>query len=236
MLLCVACVLVFSSCSKDDNEIIPSLNKKEITLYTEETAYLTYSGGECVWGSDNPLIASVKEGTVTANLVGETLIHANDATCKVIVKPRFTKYYEPYIKFGEDKSKVEQYMSGYEISKNENNQLAYNGENGILYYLYTFENGKLNASGFATKLSESDYLIDFITERYIPISQEGTTFMFVSPDAQIGVALQITISYIAVAYVPVPDNSRSRNLKANSLDILSILQQQIETYNNSIEL
>lgn len=228
--------LLLSSCSKDDNTSTPSLDKTEVTLYVEETISLTYSGDNCIWTSDNPLIASVENGIITANHVGETLIHANDATCKVIVKPRYTKYYEPYIEFGENRNKVEQYMSNYEISKDDDNQLAYKGENGILYYLYTFENEKLNASGFATKLSESDYLIDFITERYIPISQEGTTFMFVSPDAQIGVGVQITLSYIAVGYVPAPDNSKSRNLKTNSLDILSILQKQIETYNNSIKL
>lgn len=226
MLLGMVGILIFSSCSKDDNEFMPTLDKNEVILYTEETIKLSYSGGDCIWNSDNSLIASVENGVVTANHVGETLVRANDATCKVIVKPRYTKYYEPYMEFGDGKNNVKQYMSRYEIRSENNNQLIYDGENGIQYYLYTFENEKLNASGFAANLSENSYLINYITERYVPVSQEGATFTFVSPDTQIGIGVQINLSYIIVGYVPI--NLNTKSLKVNTLNILSELQNQIE--------
>lgn len=201
--------LLLSSCSKDDNTSTPSLDKTEVTLYVEETISLTYSGDNCIWTSKNPLIASVENGIITANHIGETLIYANDAICKVTVKPRYTKYYEPYTEWGEDKSKIKQYMSDYEIKEEDAENISYTGKNDILFYLYTFENAGLNASGFTTKLSESNYLLDFLLERYISVSNEGTTFIFSSIDKKTAIALRITLNGIMVGYIPLNTQTKT---------------------------
>lgn len=226
-ILCPLIVMALSLCScSDDNDSTPGLDKTEVTLYVEETITLTYSGGDCTWTSDNPLIASVENGIITANHVGETVIHANDANCKVIVKPHYTRFYEPYITWGEGKEKVKEYMKNYEIEKENSNQLAYKGSESTLYYAYTFENGKLNGSGFATELFESTYLMSYLLERYIPISNEGTTYIFMSPDKKTGIGLQIYSSYLMVGYVPSDSNTKS--IGTTIQDILSDINQKIE--------
>lgn len=223
--------LLLSSCSKDDNTSTPSLDKTEVTLYVEETISLTYSGDNCIWTSDNPLIASVENGIITANHVGETLIYANDAQCKVTVKPHYTRYYEPYITWEEGKEKVKQYMNNYEIETENNNQIVYRGNNSVLLYAYTFENSQLTSSAFATDLLESSYLIDFILERYIPVSNEENTFTFFSPDKKTGIGLQINSSYILIMYIPFNFETNSKSL--NIQDIHNKINQTIENCNIS---
>lgn len=217
--------LSLCSCS-DDNDSTPGLDKTEVTLYVEETITLTYSGGDCTWTSDNPLIASVENGIITANHVGETIIHANEADCKVTVKPQYTKYYEPYINWGEGKNKVKQYMESYELAKEDDDQLAYRGDNSILFYLYTFDNGKLNGSGFLTDLLESSYLVDYLLERYIPVSYDDTTFVFVSPDKKTGIGLQINSSYLLVAYLPA--NIETKSIVLDTKEMLSEIYSKME--------
>lgn len=209
--------LLFSSCSESDNNTTPSLNKTEVTLYVEETICLIYSDNDCIWTSDNPLIASVKNGIITANHVGETLIYANNSACKVTVKPRYTKYYEPYTEWSKGKKEIKQYMKNYEIREENTDNISYTGKNDILFYLYSFESGKLKASGFTTKLSESNYLLDFLLERYIPISSEGTTLIFSSIDKKTAVALKVTLNGLMVGYVPLEDQTKTSSIEIESI-------------------
>ena len=225
LLLCIAMVLSFSSCSKDDNDLKPNLDKTEVTLYVEETASLTYSGGDCTWTSDNPLIASVEDGIITANHVGETFIHANDVNCKVTVKPHYTRYYEPYIAWGEGKEKVKQYMKNYEIEDDNNDRLAYRGEAPVLLYAYTFTNNKLKSSTFAIDILESSYLVDYLIERYIPISNEEPVFVFMTPDKKTVVGLQIESSYALITYIP--SNADAKSSAINIQNIFSDINQAV---------
>lgn len=222
-----AMIISFYSCSKDDNEQKPSLDRTEVTLYVEESISLNYSGENCVWSSDNPLIASVEDGFVTANFVGETVIRANEASCKVTVAPRYTKYHEPYLIWNTEKAKVKQYMRNYEeINIDNNDQLAYLGKGTVLMYLYLFENDKLAASSFTTDISDGDYLIDYLFERFISVSNEGTTFYFISPDKNIAVALQINTSYLIVAYAPTDQKTKSIT---ESKEILSKINKEMDS-------
>lgn len=210
LLPCIAMVFLFTSCSKDDvNPISPSLDRTEVTLYVDETINLTYSGSDCTWSSDNPFIASVKDGTITANLVGETVIHANDANCKITVKPHYTKYYDPYIKWNEEKNEVKKYMRDYEIQQEEDDQITYKGDTSIPYYVYTFKDGKLISSGLLVNILDGIYLTSYLLERYIPLSKDDTMYYFTSPDKETLIAMKIESNAILVVYTALNPTSKS---------------------------
>lgn len=208
----VLLVMSFTACTKDD-EFTPSLDKVEIELYTDETSKLTYNGGKCTWTSENPLIASVENGLVTAVHVGETVVKANEASCKVIVKPRYNKYYEPYIGFGGSIDQVKQHMKDYELYQETDENLAYIDRNTGIIYIYLFENGALTSSMFSVEYSEMEYLLSFLLERYVPVSYEGTTFIFISPDKSLGVGVEISTSYILIGYLPFSTEESTENIQ-----------------------
>lgn len=171
--------ICITSCTKDTSKEpsqSASLNKTSITLYVDETSMLKYSGGDCKWSTDNLLVAEVDEGLVTAKHVGTTIIRANNLTCTVTVKPRYSSYVEPYMVWGSSKSTVKSVMSGYTIRQDNNTSLIYEGKGRVDAYGYTFENGKLKNSSFYSSLSNSTTLTDFLLERYwvIDIEKIGT--------------------------------------------------------------
>ncbi len=202
MLLWATCVCMLSSCSEDKEVIQPTLSKTELTLYVDQTATLSYSGGKCTWSSDNALVASVNNGVVTAKHVGETIIRANGTSCKVTVKARYTKYQEPYVLWGNSISQVKNHMRDYELLESSSTTLGYRGKGDVIAYIYMFENGILQSSAFATPLTESSYLLNFLTERYVPLTKDGTIYYFCSPDKKSAVTLQVETSYLMVAYLP----------------------------------
>ena len=158
--------LAVISCGGDSSDNTPSLNKSSITLYVDETEILTYSGGDCSWWSDNDLIATVENGTVTGKHVGETIIHAKDKTCTVTVKAKYNSYTEPYMNWGASQSTIESFMSGYTLRSSSSTSLIYDGKGKVLSYGYTFESNALKASAFLVSLYNTD-LVDFLTERYV---------------------------------------------------------------------
>lgn len=224
----ISVALSFSSCSNDDNSSLSQLDKTEVTLYVEETSNLTYSGGDCIWTSDNPLIASVENGVITANHVGETMIHANDAVCKVTVKSNYTKYYDPYTNWGKEKDLVKQYMKNYELQSETDDRLTYQGDNSVLLYTYVFDNGKLNACGFAVDSSDSNYMTNYLLERYIPVANEGNLYTFISPDKQTEIGLEIDETYLLVTCVPASDLDIKR-IASDTTNAFSKLNSDIKS-------
>ena len=231
MLLCATFVFILPSCSNEEDEPkvnVSTLNKNSLTMYTGETATLTYSGGTCTWSSDNELIASVSYGVVTAKRVGVTTIRANGNTCKVTVKPRVTKYQEPYIGWGDSMSKVKNSMNSYELLEASSNELIYKVDSNTAYG-YLFENDKLETSILiVTSLSEASTLGEFCAERYIPATYVGDyTFAFLTVDKKTAVFVQIATKYIAVMYTSFETSTRGTPM-INSLDITRLLDNLIK--------
>lgn len=209
--LIVACINL-SSCSKDDAEPIPTLDKSSITLYVDETSTLTYSGAECKWSTDNYLIAEVNNGKITAKHVGTTIIHANNLTCTVIVKPRYNTYIEPYQNFGCSKTEVKNKMSAYNIKSDNGTTIVYYGKGKIDQYGYTFENDKLKSSSFYITLDNSVELAEFMLERYWVIETEKTGnnsyyFSFGSVDLKTVAFMQLNSSGAIVMYRSTEDGT-----------------------------
>ncbi len=229
MLLCATMVLSFSSCSKDDENLVPTLNKTSLTLYVEETATLTYSGGKCTWSSDNSLIASVENGVVTAKRVGETIIRANDLYCKVTVKPRYTRYEEPYMGWGQSKSVVKSHISGYGYEIDESTTMLSYKVNSKTSYGYSFENGGLTISMIlTTSLSEASYLIDFCTERYVGVTAlDDENYAFLTPDKKTMVLIQINTSYVGIAYSPY---SSTKSYDGALADSILEMKQKMDSF------
>ena len=209
ILACLMCVGL-TACGGDDGDGggTPSLDKTSLTLYVGESSILKYSGGNCSWASDNSLIASVVDGVVTANHIGTTTIHANNSTCSVTVKPKYTSYTEPYMGWGSTKSVVKSQMSNYVLKKEDATGLAYYGKGKVTGYVYLFESGTLTSCAMYVSLSYLYDITDFLLERYVVISTEKKSdteynIYMGSVDAKMYILLNASTSGCIILYSPV---------------------------------
>ena len=215
ILLCLTSIC-FTACGGDDEgSSSPSLDKTSLSLYVDETSILKYSEGNCSWLSDNSLIAEVKDGVVTAKHVGTTTIHANNLTCTVTVKPKYTSYVEPYMGWGSNKSVVKSYMSGYTINKEETNSIAYVGKGRVQTYVYLFENGLMKSSAMQISLLNLYDITDFLLERYVVLDTEKKSdtdyyVYMLSVDKKMLIVLNVSTSYCLVLYGPATSSSNAR--------------------------
>lgn len=213
MLILASCVCI-TSCNNDEDEPVPTISKSSVTMNVGESVKLTYSGKDCTWSSENPVIASVSsQGVVTANLVGETKVRANNLYCKVTVAPKYTMYVEPYTGWGATQSVVKSKMSGYSLYDSSSTDMTYEGKGNVFAYMYSFENGKLSGSSMAIFNNNATYLSDFILERYIPIDYDDSAVYFMSSDEKTIGAVMVASGYVLVVYIPHETNSRDNNFK-----------------------
>ena len=212
-LMCIS----LTACGGDDDggSNSPSLDKTSLSLYVEETSILKYSEGNCSWSSDNPLIAEVKDGVVTAKHVGITTIHANNLTCTVTVKPKYTSYAEPYMGWGSSKSVVKSMMSRYTLKSEDTTGLTYNGKGKVVGYVYLFENASLKSSAMYVSLLNLYDVTDFLLERYVVYNTEkkSDTEYYVymaSVDGKMVIVMYVSSSGCIVMYGPVTSSSKAR--------------------------
>nr|WP_321000144.1 Ig-like domain-containing protein [Bacteroides intestinalis] len=243
LMLIMASVFSFSSCSSDD-EGNSGLSEKEVSLKVGQSMTLSYGGGECTWSSDQPLIAEVdNNGNVTANRVGITNIKANGEICKVTVNPNYTTYEEPYLNFGASMNEVKNAMSGYTLSsKTDANNLVYIGKNVIDYYDYMFKNNGLYAVILATDIFKGKETSNFLAERYIVVSvdKNKNQVLLTSIDMEIAVMIQINdkTGAILIMYASAKD---TKSISNKSLDMVDVnqcskninLSKEIELFMNS---
>lgn len=219
-----AATLCFSSCSEDEKDE-PTITPKSLSLTAGQTETLTYSGGQCTWTSDEPLIATVgtSTGKVTAERIGTTLIRANEATCEVTVEPQYTAIVEPLMDWNASQnsiiSKMSKSYAGYELFEQTSNLLSYYDSNNsqiVFMYLYSFENSKMTASSFAfLGENNTDYMTSFLGERYVAVSvdEENAMVYCLSIDQRTLVAIQYTTMQGEIVgivmYMPSDDLSKS---------------------------
>ena len=214
VLVCLTCVS-FTACGGDDGgSSSPSLDKTSLSLYVDETSILKYSEGNCSWSSENPLIAEVKDGVVTAKRVGTTTIHANNLTCTVTVKPKYTSYIEPYMGWGSSKSVVKSKMSGYTFKKEDTTSLTYNGKGRVEGYVYLFENASLKTSAMYVSIYNLSVLTDFLLERYVAVDMEKKSdseyYVYMATvDGKNIIVLYVSTSGCIVMYGPVTSSSNA---------------------------
>lgn len=211
------CLYSFYSCSKDNGKESLGLLQKELTLIAGQSRQLTYDG-ECVWKSDQPLIAEVDEyGFVTAKRVGETLIHANEEICKIKVNPKYYTYTEPITEWGITESNVKDLMKGHKVMSSSDGLVMFEGSGIIKAYIYSFKNDKLSASIAASDiLLHGEEITNFLHERYVTIDvdKEEYTIAMVSIDKKtaVGVKFVSSSNAVLVLYMPFQENYQSEIL------------------------
>lgn len=190
--------LAFVSCGSDKED---EPNYANQTLLAGET--YTIPGKSLDWTSDNELIASVSNGIVTAEHVGETTIRSGSKSFKVTVNGKYNTFKEPYMNFGASMSSVKSFMSGYILNQEKSEALLYDGKFPVMYYMYTFKNAGMYLSSAIIKSSsvDTDEMVAFLQERYVFVTmdQDKYYFAFLSPDKKMMVILQLdTLNYQVV--------------------------------------
>lgn len=216
ILMLLASCLLFPACSSDDDNE-PKLSVDELTLYVGDSEQLTY-GAECEWRSEQPLIADVDDnGNVTAFLVGETQVYANDDCCNVTVKGNYNTYATPCLNWGCSFSTVKNFMSGYTLEESDSESLVYSDGTGKFFYFYVFENGRLACSEVLTYSSKLTEVTKFLHERYVFVASDtldgDPVALYLNVDADMIVAL-VTMAdsgVIAVLYMPYDETARAVN-------------------------
>ncbi|MBQ2979026.1 MAG: hypothetical protein IJE18_02795 [Bacteroidaceae bacterium] len=195
--------LMSFSCEKETTQ---GLNKDKIEMLTNETYQLTYNAGECVWLSEQPLIASVENGLVTAHLVGKTNVCANDDACSVIVNPRYNTFREPLMGVDVTVEAVQQYMKDYDLLENEGGEegvYAYISKDNTTMYTYSFNGPILEMAYVVLPEVSAEEVALFLKERYLPLDEEIEE-AFISIDQQVMVGFLSDMGMNLVVYINVP--------------------------------
>ena len=213
MLLCTA-TFGFLSCQNAVQG--PSLTKTNYTLYSDATTKIEGVGlSNAVWNSENEFVASAEGEDLTSFLVGSTTIKSGSSKMFVTVKPRYTLYTEPLMLWGYTKSQIIA-KCGTPKSETATSIIYETGNSSVPYKLYLFENNCLTSCGVVAQLSVASNLVDFIGERYVIVSAEGTTATFAHcygkiSDPNIDYVGQMgyssSIGGFAVVYVPSSSSS-----------------------------
>lgn len=223
LFLLMSLIAIVTSCS-NENENSSKLSQNQLTLYSGDTATLTYNG-TCKWSSDQPLIASVDNGAVKGLLIGETYIRANNEACKVTVKPNYTMYVEPYIDWESNASEFSKYMYKHgckEMSSDSSGGLWIDESTNTLY-LYLLNNGKISSTCIMTSLYKTENLTKFLCERFIPLGYEDGMAIFINIDRNTGITEMINSDYkdeYALWALAMPYDTRT-----NSDDIIKKFRQ-----------
>ena len=182
--------LAFVSCGSDEED---EPNYANQTMVAGDT--YTIPGKIKDWASDNELIASVSNGIVTAERVGETIIRSGSKSFKVSVTGKYNTFKEPYTQWGASQSAVKSYMTEYTLFKETNEVLYYTGLNKEMGYGYSFTNSALSSSYVILQMTSvtSDEMVAYLAERYVYVTmdEDDYYFGFVTPDKKTIVILQL---------------------------------------------
>lgn len=214
-LLAVTAAMLMLACSKnEDNDV--SLSKVFYILYHSQTENIQ---GENVsnlnWDSNNEFVATVSDGVITGQFVGQTAVSesAHKLAFNVEVKPKYNLYAEPDMDWGASITTIKSRHGAPYISDSE--MLMYeSGNDDVPYYMYYFENGKLKYSYALVKLSAGSTLVDFLAERYLTVDVNISTYTATylhlygkksNPQSDYGVSFTYSSSVggILVVYAPI---------------------------------
>jgi len=165
----------------------------------------TIPGKDGVWTSDNQLIASVSNGIVKAERVGQTTIRNGSKSFKVTVNGKYNTFKEPCLQWGASKSTVKSFMSGYTLQSEDDESIFYKGKYREALTGYMFKSSGLYVSTvmLLTSSVSTDELAAFLNERYIYVTQNSREYYFAyaTPDEKNVVLLQLTIINSQVVYM-----------------------------------
>ncbi len=196
----LAVTLSFISCDKDKKD--EPYTYKDITLFAGESA--TIQNGETLaWTSSNEAIASVSNGTVQAERVGEATISSGSNSFKVTVKGKYDLYEMPCLSWGASMSTVKDFMFDYSLYNSTSTGLVYEGKNykGAKYadyYMYLFENNQLTYPAVLVSSDHTSILGDYLAERYIYVTSTDDYIGMVSVNSDM--LITVTVEYLLNHY------------------------------------
>lgn len=180
----------FFSCSSSNDDEPFSMNERAITMQKGDKYTITHTG-KASWSSDDDFVASVNDGEVTANHVGETAIYAMSggykSQCDVTVRGLYNYFREPLCKLNATPEDVMRYEKrSLDTKKSDRTTLIYYPamNEDIDVVAYTFKNDKLESAfvsmtmhGNATQALQM--MTNFMSERYFGdgISSAGYVYM-----------------------------------------------------------
>lgn len=234
-LLAVGLPLVFASCSKDDDKKL-SLSTNRVSLYFEEMENVTASEPS-TWSVENKFIATVNNGLITAQHVGNTTVTATangqTSNCNVEVKAKYHTFTEPILEFGASKSTIKSKEKRGLLREEETSLLFKPDKSTIQSVAYIFENGKMETAGVFIKTSSSLEATSFLIERYLVIGSGsgdivGLMLNELPSKATMSIAMSIESSYVLVAYMPY-NKDKTRSIEDNKI----IINKMKELYKNA---
>ena len=180
----------FFSCSSSNDDEPFSMNERAITMQNGDKYTINHTG-KASWSSDDDFVASVNDGEVTANHVGETSIYAmsggSKIQCDVTVRGLYNYFREPLCKLNSTPEDVMRYEKrSLDTKKSDRTTLIYYPEmnEDIDVVAYTFKNDKLESAFVSMTMHGNDtqalqMMTNFMSERYFGdgISSAGYVYM-----------------------------------------------------------
>lgn len=189
LFILLSVVALFSSCSKDNDGEPFTMNERAITIQKGDKYTITHTGNAS-WSSEDNFVASVNNGEVTANHVGETAIYAisggTKSQCDVTVRGSYNYFREPLCKLNAAPEDVMRYETrSLDTKKSDKTMLIYypamNEDVDVI--AYTFKNDKLESAFVAMTMNGNasqalQMMNNFMNERYIGgISNKGYVYI-----------------------------------------------------------
>lgn len=179
----------FFSCSSSNDDEPFTMNERAITIQKGDKYTITHTG-KASWSSEDNFVASVNDGEVTANHVGETAIYAmsggSKSQCNVTVRGSYNYFREPLCKLNATPEDVMRYETrSLDIKKSDRTTLIYYpamNEN-IDVVAYTFKNDKLESAFVAMTMHGNasqalQMMNNFMSERYIGgVASQGYVYI-----------------------------------------------------------
>lgn len=240
-ILALALPLGFTSCdSTDDQDKTLSLDRTTLTLDYNTNATLTANIEGCLWDTDDTYVATVRNGVVTANHVGQTTITASKdgqtATCRITVVPvnNFVATF-PLLTWGSTYAQVKDNFSSStfifngDVSSEADNMMMFgtNTSTGYPWYIYLFNQGGqsgLTASSvtFDNAIDSFDSLNEFALQYYIRQGTDDDAVIYYNAenkaDATLRVVLQPVNDYSDAQLVWYPVQSVKAEVDYKAMD------------------
>ncbi len=176
------------SCSSGDDEAF-SISEKAITIQKGDKYTITHTG-KASWDSEDEFVASVSDGVISGNHVGETMVYAmangNKHNCNVSIKGTYNYFREPMCKMKMSQDDVKKYESRSLDTKRSTSTMLiyYPAQNeDIDVVVYTFENNELKNALVAMAMhgdsSKALQMMNaFMSERYVGVvANQGYTYI-----------------------------------------------------------
>jgi hypothetical protein len=193
------------ACTKED-PITLTLENTSLTMYNKDKRNVgasTNSTNPITYTSSNKWIASVDAtGNIEAGVLGTAEITVSNGIssqkCSVEVKPKYTFFPEPYFNFNATKTDIKNnILTGKLYETSDSLLYTYNEGDYLTEFLYGYligTDGKLRCIGLGFSILSlyTPNFLDYMEERYIPVSYSESIFHFTNKEQNLSIYVDLT--------------------------------------------